>query len=209
MRILALTVLALMACAHLAVRADDVGAADNGDQTAAPPAKSTSEPAPTPAAESKADKQLSTELKAAAPKPPNPNRYGFERTDDGFLRFDYQTGQVAFCTARPDGWGCQAVPESRAALERELEQLRAEVADLKNQIRALREPPRPVPPETVPPRNMPKAAPPSTDRTGDTTFSVPGREHLARAANAVQEAWQHFVEMVVGLTNDIRRKTGA
>lgn len=214
MRISALTVIALVSCAALAARAEDAGApaapaAANAEQpgSSAEP-KSASEPAPTPAAESKGDKQLSTESKAAIQNRANSGRFGFERTDDGFLRFDYKTGQVAFCNARPDGWGCQPVPENRAALERELEQLRAEVADLKNQLQALREPARPVPPETVPPSKMPKASPPDTDRTGDTTFSIPGREHISRAATAVQEAWQHFVDLVVGLTNDIRRKTG-
>ena len=100
-------------------------------------------------------------------------------------------------------------PENRAALERELEQLRAEVADLKNQIQALREPPRPVPPETVPPSKTPAAPPTNADKGGDLTFTIPGREHISRAASAVQDAWQHFVDLVIRLTNDIRRKTGA
>ena len=215
MRISALTLFALVACTALTARAEDAAAppappAANAEQpTASTPAKSPSDSAPTPAAESKTDKQLSTETKTAVPPRSNSGRFGFERTDDGFLRFDYETGQVAFCNARPDGWGCQPVPENRAAMERELEQLRAEVADLKNQLKAMMEPPRPVPPETVPPSKTPKASPPDTDRTGDTTFSIPGREHITRAAAAVHEAWQHFVDLVSGLTNDIRRKTGA
>ena len=43
------------------------------------------------------------------------------RVDDGFLRFDLETGQVAYCNSRKDGWGCQAVPENRSALEREVQ----------------------------------------------------------------------------------------
>ena len=215
MRMSMLTVLAIVGCAVISARAEDAvppsapPSAAAEQPTASAPQKSGSERAPTSAGESKSDMQLSPEAKSAVVKGSNSGRFGFERTDDGFLRFDYQTGQVAFCNARPEGWGCQAVPENRAALERELEQLRAEVADLKAQLKALTEPPRPVPPQTVPPSNMPKAAPPSTDRTGDTTFSIPGGEHITRAANAVQEAWHHFVDLVVGWTNDIRRKTGA
>ncbi len=214
MRMSTLIVLALVGCAFVTARAEDAVApsappSGNAEQPAAsPPQKSGSERAPTSAGESKSDMQVSPEAKSAV-KGSNGGRFGFERTDDGFLRFDYQTGQVAFCNARPEGWGCQAVPENRAGLEREVEQLRAEVADLKNQLKALTEPPRPVPPQTVPPSTRPTAAPPRTDRTGDTTFSIPGGEHITRAANAVQEAWQHFVELIVGLTNDIRRKTGA
>ena len=41
------------------------------------------------------------------------------------------------------------------------------------------------------------------------TFSLPGRDHVARAASAVQEAWQHFVEMVTAFKNDVLRKNGA
>jgi hypothetical protein len=214
MRTSPLIVCALLGCALVAARGEDaVGpaapAAANVDQSPGASApKSVPEPAPSPAAESKGDKQFSTETKAAVPKNSSSGRYGFERTDDGFLRFDYQTGQVAFCNARPDGWGCQSVPENRAALEREVEHLRAELADLKNQIKALTEPPRPVPPQTVPPTPAPNSAP-APDKGGDMTFSIPGRKHLSHAAAAVQEAWQHFVELVTGLTNDIRRKTGA
>ena len=213
MRISALIVLAVVTCTAFAARAEDAApstpaapiAAEQPAQSA--PQKSATEPAPTSAGESKADKQSSAETKSATRS--NSGRFGFERTDDGFLRFDYQTGQVAFCNARPDGWACQPAPENRAALERELEQLRAEVADLKNQIQALREPPRPVPPETVPPSKTPAAPPTNAEKGGDLTFTIPGREHISRAASAVQDAWQRFVDLVIGLTNDIRRKTGA
>ena len=213
MRISALIVLAVVSCAALAARADDAApstpaapiAAEQQAQSA--PQKSATEPAPTSAEESKADKQSSAEAKSATRS--NSGRFGFERTDDGFLRFDYQTGQVAFCNGRLDGWACQPVPENRATLERELEQLRAEVADLKNLIQALREPSRPVPPETVPPSKTPAAPPTNAEKGGDLTFTIPGREHISRAASAVQDAWQHFVDLVIGLTNDIRRKTGA
>ena len=212
MRISALTVFALVACATSPGWAEDAAPAAPPvmeQPSAAAPAKGPSGPAPIPALESKGDKQLSTENKGTTPNRSISGRFGFERTDDGFLRFDYQTGQVAFCSTRPDGWGCQPVPEHRAALERELEQLRAEVADLKSRLKALTEPPHPLPPETVPPTKAPKGSPPDVDRTGDTTFSVPGREHISRAAAAVHEAWQRFVDLVSGLTNDIRRKTGA
>jgi len=210
MRTSTLIAFALVSCAAIAASAEDAAPpvsapAANAEQTPAPLAKSTTEPAPSPAVESKADKQVSAETKLAK----DSGRFGFQRVDDGFLRFDYQTGEVAFCNPGSSGWGCQPVPENRAALDREVEQLRAEVADLKNRLKALTEPPRPVPPETVPPSKGPNAAPPNQGKGGDMTFSIPGREHISRAANAVQDAWQHFVDLVIGLTNDIRRKTGA
>ena len=42
-----------------------------------------------------------------------------------------RTGQVAFCSPHTVGWACQAVPEDRAALEKEIARLQDEVASLK------------------------------------------------------------------------------
>ena len=66
-----------------------------------------------------------------------PSRYTFNRVDDGFLRLDNQSGQVAFCSPHSVGWACQAVPEDRAALEKEIARLQDEVASLKTRSRGL------------------------------------------------------------------------
>jgi hypothetical protein len=105
------------------------------------------------------------------------------------------------------------VPENRAALEKEVGRLRAENADLQSRLDELEaklkglddvpRPPKPVPPESKPGEPNPVSG------TGERTFSVPGREHIARAASAVQSAWEHFVEMVTSLKDDVLRKTGA
>src|SRR3974390_2661420 len=122
MRISALIVLAVVTCTAFAARAEDAApstpaapiAAEQPAQSA--PQKGPREPAPTSAGESKADKQSSAETKSATRS--NSGRFGFERTDDGFLRFDYQTGQVAVCNGRLDAWACQTVPENPASLQR-------------------------------------------------------------------------------------------
>src|SRR5471030_1136992 len=82
-----------------------------------------------------------------ATPPASTARYSFNQVNDGFLRLDNQSGQVAYCSSTSVGWACQAVPEDRAALEKEIARLQEEVAGLKTEISALREsPPAPRPP---------------------------------------------------------------
>ena len=128
--------------------------------------------------------------------PPNvPSRYSFNRVDDGFLRLDNSTGQVAFCSPHTVGWACEAVPEDRAALEKEIARLQDEVASLKQEVAALREPPPPRPPADL--------TPPTTDKSEDATKL---REDLARARAAFENAWRRLVEMIVNFQKDMMRK---
>jgi hypothetical protein len=136
------------------------------------------------------------------------SRFSLRRVDGGFLRFDSQTGHVAYCNSHDNGWSCEAVAENRASLEKEIERLRTEVTDLKQQLKALEELPRPPqsipsPPQTVPPA----AAPPSSSGNSDDMTGLPGREQISRAAAALQDAWHHFVELVIGFKNDVLRKS--
>jgi hypothetical protein len=123
-----------------------------------------------------------------------PSRYSFNRVDDGLLRLDNQTGQVAFCSAHAVGWACQAVPEDRAALEKEIVRLQEKVASLKQEVAALREPPPPRPPADLTP---------PADRSED---SARLREDLARARVAFENAWRRLVEMIVNFQKDMMHK---
>jgi hypothetical protein len=129
--------------------------------------------------------------------PPNvPSRYSFNRVDDGFLRLDNQTGQVAFCGPHAVGWACQAVPEDRAALEKEIARLQDEVASLKQEVAALRAPP-------PPPRPPAELTPPTTDQSEDAAKL---RQDLARARVALENAWRRLVEMIVNFQKDMMHK---
>ena len=151
-------------------------------------------PAPPPAA--------STQAKTPdRPADDAGNRFSFVRVDDGFLRFDLKTGQVAYCNPHSDGWGCQAVPENRSALEREVSHLKDEVAALKRQIDSLREPPPPRPPASIPPPNTPPAT------QGDMTRDAPGHDDIARARAVLHDVWQRLVAAIVGFKNDVMRKS--
>ena len=129
--------------------------------------------------------------------PPNvPSRYSFNRVDDGFLRLDNSSGQIAFCSPHAVGWACQAVPEDRAALEKEIARLQGEVASLKSEIAALREPP-------PPPRPPADLTPPTTEKSEDATKL---REDLELARAAFENAWRRLVEIILYFPNDMMRK---
>ncbi len=120
--------------------------------------------------------------------PPNaPSRYTFNRVDDGFLRLDNQSGQIAFCAPHTAGWACQAVPEDRAALEKEIERLQDEVAGLKKEITALR-------------------APSATDKNGDAKVKLPTKEDIERARALIEDVWRNLMDMIVNIQKDMMRK---
>jgi hypothetical protein len=130
----------------------------------------------------------------ALPPPAAPSRYSFDRVDGGFLRLDGASGQIAFCGPRTVGWTCQAVPEDRAALEREIARLQDEVAALKADLAALREPPRP-PGELAPP-----------PKTGEPKIKLPSSGDIERARAVIEDAWRRLVDMIDALHKDIMRK---
>jgi len=135
---------------------------------------------------------------AQDPVPPSgPSRYSFNRVDDGFLRLDNISGQVAFCSPHAIGWACAVVPEDRAALETEIARLQGEVAQLKQQVANLHEPAPPRPPTELTPRDK-------SDNRGDNAAHL--HENLARARVAIQQAWQRLVEIIVTLQKDMMRR---
>ncbi|HTO80415.1 MAG TPA: hypothetical protein VMJ31_11635 [Methylocystis sp.] len=65
-------------------------------------------------------------------EPPAPiERFSMSPTEGGFLRLDKQTGAVSFCTVEAGASACRAGADERAALEKEIAQLRRENAELK------------------------------------------------------------------------------
>jgi hypothetical protein len=119
-------------------------------------------------------------------------RYSFSRVDDGFLRLDIQTGQVAHCGPASVGWACQAVAEDRAALEKEIARLQDEVASLKQEVASLRAPPAPPPADLSPPDNRDDA--------------VKLREDMDRARVAFENAWRSLVDMIMTFQKDMMKK---
>ncbi len=155
-----------------------------------PLAAETSEPAPSSPAQP-----------ADAVQPPSspeaPARFTFNRVDGGFLRIDTVKGQAALCAQRGVGWICEAVPEERAAFDKEVGRLQAEVESLKAEIAAQRwTAGLPRPPAELTPRASENTAP----------FKMPTDEDIKWARAAIEKVWRQFVDMVAGVQKDLQRK---
>jgi hypothetical protein len=146
--------------------------------------------------------------------PVSSSRYSFNRVDNGFLRLDNESGQVAYCNPLAVGWACQAVAIDHAVLETEIAslqkqvaslkkldaeivQLQDEIALLKKEITILKGPPPLRPPaDLTPPR----------DKGGDVTIKLLTDEEFARARDFIEKTWRHLREMIVTMQKDMMRK---
>jgi hypothetical protein len=122
-------------------------------------------------------------------------RYTFNRVDEGYLRLDGRTGQVAICAQRPAGWACQAVPDERAALEAEIARLQAENAAVKKELIA-----RNLPlPGTVKP-DAPAANP------DEPRLQLPNDADLNKVMNFVEKVWRRLLDMIATVQKDVLKK---
>jgi len=161
-------------------------------------------PLPPVPAPPKAQDQVpaATRENLALPPPPR-DRFSFAPVDEGFLRFDHKSGDVALCKPQNGAWSCNDVPGSSVARQqdqkeqKEIADLRDQVAALQKDVASLRTPPtlpHPVPPQTVPP------AP------DDQTGSIALKQDIARARGYLADAWRRLVDMIDNLQKDMMRK---
>jgi squalene cyclase len=68
---------------------------------------------------------------AVPPSAASDGRFVLRDTPDGLLRMDSRTGAMSLCTRSGGSLACRLVPDDRAALEQEIERLKAENEALK------------------------------------------------------------------------------
>jgi hypothetical protein len=161
-------------------------------------------------------------------------RFTYHQVEDGYLRLDLRTGEVATCRQRGAGWTCMLVPEERAALESEIARLQRDNALLKNALlerglplpapgtAAATVPPQaPVqPPVAQAPASPPVAsAPPQGDPpTASTPPRPPGtiptepdlaqrdKAEVDRVMDVMERLWRRLVELMTTIQRDLQRK---
>jgi hypothetical protein len=163
--------------------------------------------------------------------PASGGRFTFNRIDNGFLRLDTQSGEVAYCRAQAAGWACQAVPENRSGLEADvarlqsdltalktlqsdisalktdmtaLKTLKSEIARLQDEIAAVR---REVAALKEPPPPRPPADLTAPGKSDDVVIKLPTQEDIARARNFIEKTWHRLVEMISAVQKDMMQKS--
>lgn len=77
---------------------------------------------------------------ASAQGPANPGgRFTMHPVEGGVLRLDTQSGTMSMCRDRAGQWACEALPDERQTLEKEIDRLAVENKGLKDSIRKLEE----------------------------------------------------------------------
>jgi len=121
-------------------------------------------------------------------------RYSFNRVQDGYLRLDIRTGQVALCSRRQVGWACQLLPDDRIVLESEIGRLQLENGALKKELlsRGIK-----LPSGVSAPLPAAKAAEaPRSSGSG-----------VDRVMTLVEAMWRRLVEMIANLQRDMMKKS--
>ena len=114
-------------------------------------------------------------------------RFTYHRIDDGYLRLDLRSGEVATCRQREAGWTCTMAPEERAALENEIARLQRENGTLKKAMLA---------------HNLPLpggvASAPSAEQQRELNLKVPlpSDAEIDRVMSAFEKMWRRLVDIV-------------
>lgn len=137
-------------------------------------------------------------------------RYIFNKTAEGMVRLDTQSGEVALCSQRTVGWACVTAPEDRALLEAEIARLRTENAALKKDMLARGLPlPQGMMPEPPLAQNSPAQNQTSQNQTSQNTITVPlpSDADLDRVTAFANRVWHRFKDMVERAQQQIFNKS--
>jgi hypothetical protein len=140
--------------------------------------------------------------------PESTSRFAYHKIDDGYLRLDLRSGEVATCRSHPGGWTCTLAAEERTALENEIARLQRDNALLKNALleRGLALPSSPgndsAPPtsEAAPPR------PPAPIPAPQADAGEHRQAEVDRVIATVERWWRRVVELVATIQRDLQGK---
>ena len=140
-------------------------------------------------------------------------RYSFRGVEEGYLRLDRQTGEVALCAPAPSGWLCRRLTDDNRDFEQEISRLQAAIAELREALREQATPPATPPalapaaagaPEQTASIPTPQSAPaiPNDEAsaksdTGSTT--VKSAVEPEPSASVIAEAWRRLLDMMANL----------
>jgi len=202
MRILMLVLTAILASAAMPARAQTVIDVE-GQKAASPQVQDQRQVQPP---------QAPAEIQDSAP-PASSSRYSFNRVDNGFLRLNNESGEVAYCNPRAVGWACQAATVDRAALETEIASLQKQIALLKKldtEVGQLQDELASLKKEIADLKRLPPSRPPGdltpSPEGGDVSVKLPIHQDIARARDYLGDTWRRLVEMNIALQKDIMRK---
>jgi hypothetical protein len=162
-------------------------------------------------------------------------RFTYHQIDDGYLRLDLRTGEVATCRQREAGWTCMLAAEERAALETEIARLQRDNALLKSALLErglplpapgtgapgaaapleLAPPPAAQAPTSPPAASAPSPSdPPTSSAPPRSPAPIPAEPDLAqrdkaevdRVMDMMERLWRRLVELVTTIQRDIQRK---
>jgi hypothetical protein len=187
------------ACA-LAQTAPGQSPAAQPSAQAPPQAPAAVQPAPAQAPpQPKIPAAAPSEAKRQDRAPPDEGaRYRFRPIGSAVMRLDRQTGSVSVCRPHNVIWSCETASENSSALERQVAQLRDEIAALKKEVASLRAPPPPRPPADVAPR---------AEHDSGVRIELPTKEDIARARGFIADTWRRLVELIENLQKDMMRKS--
>lgn len=139
-----------------------------------------------------AAEQSATQKPTAAPQSAASARFTMTPTENGFLRLDSQTGQMAVCREADGQWSCAGIADQGlstqqdlAALRKENRELKDRVSQLENMLMAFKE--------------RPGAGTPTGPRTA---FKLPSEKQVDRAFDYFEGMLRKFEERL----NRLRKK---
>ena len=122
-----------------------------------------------------------------------PGRYVMQQTPEGMLRLDTQTGAVSLCKSAAGTWACTPVADDARGVDEELKRLRAENAELKEDVKRLEE--------------IAGLGPGAPDKpaTKDPGIKLPDEKDVEKAMSYVQRMLKIFRDKLRELEEEMSR----